>query len=258
MHRLIPRAALVAALVLPLTAVPARADDWELLGTRQVNYRGDHDVIAVTAREGWFRAIKIEVDDGNLEMWNIRVVFANGESFSPETRLVFREDSRSRTIDLPGGRRVISRVEFHYRSRGNRGRAEVRLYGVRHEEGRPRDGDPPRPAGPDADLTGWTRLGTRAVSFRAEKDVIDARGEGAFRRILFRVEDGDIEMFDVTVIFGNGQRFSPATRLVFNPESRSRVIDLPGAARTIRRVEFTYRSIAGGREGRATVTLYGR
>ncbi len=259
MHRLTPRAALLAALVLPLASVPVRADDWELLGTRQVSYRADHDVIAVTAREGWFRAIKIEVDDGNLEMWNIRVVFGNGESFSPETRLVFREDSPSRTIDLPGGRRFINRVEFHYRSRGNRGRAEVKLYGVRHEDGHPHAGETPGPApGAEAGLDGWTRLGTRAVSFRAEKDVIDARGEGAFRRILFRVEDGDLELFDVTVIFGNGQRFSPATRLVFNPESRSRVIDLPGAARNIRRVEFTYRSIAGGREGRATVTLYGR
>lgn len=258
MRRLIASAALVAALT-GSVAAPVRADDWELLGTRQVNYRGDHDVIAVTAREGWFQAIKVEVDDGNLEMWNISVVFANGERFSPETRLVFREDSRSRTIDLPGGRRFIQRVEFFYRSRGARGRAEVRLYGLRHAEERPRAGDTPGPAvGADADLGGWTRLGARAVSFRAEKDVIDARGEGAFRRILFRVEDGDLELFDVTVIFANGQRFSPKTRLVFNPGSRSRVIDLPGAARGIRRVEFTYQSIAGGREGRATVTLYGK
>jgi hypothetical protein len=259
MRRLITRAALLAALILPLASVSARADDWELLGARKVSYRADHDVIAVTAREGWFRAIKIEVDDGNLELWNIRVVFGNGESFSPETRLVFREDSRSRTIDLPGGRRFISRVEFNYRSRGSRGRAEVRLYGVRHEDRRPHAGETPGPAaGAEAGLDGWTRLGTRTVNFRAEKDAIDARGEGPFRRIMLQVEDGDIEMFDVQVVFGNGRRFSPATRLVFNPGNRTRVIDLPGASRDIRRVEFTYRSIAGGGEGRATVTLYGR
>ncbi len=252
--RSIIRAAALAALALSLGPSPARADDWELLGSREVNFRADHDVIAVTAREGWFKAIKIEVDDGNLEMWEIRVIFANGESFAPKTRLVFREDSRSRTIDLPGERRFISRVEFNYRSRGRRGRAEVRLYGTRHEEDHRRDNKPDD----EGDLGAWSRLGSRAVDFRTERDVIEAQGEGPFRRMLIRVDGGDIEMFDIKVLFGNGERFSPPTRLTFNPNSRSRVIDLPGATRNIRRVEFTYRSIAGGREGRATVTLYAK
>lgn len=252
--RSIIRAAALVALALSLDSSPARADDWELLGSRQVNFRADHDVIPVTAKEGWFKAIKIEVDDGNLELWDIRVIFANGETFSPKTRLVFREDSRSRTIDLPGERRFISRVEFNYRSRGRSGKAEVKLYGTRHEDDR-RAGNKP---GDEGDLGAWSRLGSREVDFRTEKDVIEADGEGPFQRMLVKVEGGDIEMFDIKVVFGNGGRFSPTTRLTFNPNSRSRVIDLPGATRNIRRVEFTYRSIAGGREGRATVTLYAK
>ena len=98
----------------------------------------------------------------------------------------------------------------------------------------------------------------RAVNFRAERDRIEAVGDGAFRRIMFVVESGDLEMYDVRVRFRNGEVFSPDTRLVFNSESRSRAIDLPGDRRNISFVEFTYRSPRGGGEGRAAITLYGR
>ena len=250
---------LLALAITLLVASPLHADDWELLGSRQVNFAVDRDVIPVTAREGVFRAIKLEVEDGNLEMYDITVVFGNGEVFSPETRLVFRENSRSRTIDLPGNRRVITRVEFFYRSRARRGKATVRLYGKGAEaaERADRPGSVAPPAAL-ADVAGWTRLGTRAVNFRAERDRIEAVGDGPFRRIMFVVEGGDLEMYDVRVRFRNGEVFSPDTRLVFNSESRSRAIDLPGDRRNISFVEFTYRSLRGGGEGRAAITLYGR
>src|SRR2546427_2075541 len=43
------------------------------------------------------------------------------------------------------------------------------------------------------------------------------------------------ELFEVKITFGDGETFSPATRLYFKENSRSRTIDLPGAARIIRR-----------------------
>ncbi len=103
--------------------------DWELLGTRRVSFRAEKDVIPVTAAEGRFTALRLEVEGGNLEIYNVRIIFGDGQSFSPETRFVFREGSWSRTIDLPGGARVIRRIEFLYRSELKRGRAWVRVYG---------------------------------------------------------------------------------------------------------------------------------
>ncbi len=127
-------ALLAAALILTGCAphasagpVPVRGD-WELLGTRRVSFAAEKDVIGAK-HQGRFRAIKLEVEGGNLDMYNIRVVFGDGESFSPETRVEFREGSWSRTIDLPGGARVIRRIEFWYRSELRRGRATVRVYG---------------------------------------------------------------------------------------------------------------------------------
>lgn len=252
--------ALLAALTLvaaPAPAAPHRLQsEWELLGTRQVNFRGDKDVISVTRREGTFRAIKIEVEGGSLDMHDIRVVFGDGSSFSPETRVEFREGSWSRTIDLPGTARIIRSIEFNYRSELKRGRATVRVYGRQVSEG-PVD----RGEGPVAEprrIAGWERLGSRSVSFKAERDVVSAGREGLFRRVMIVVDDADLELYDVKVVFANGEMFSPETRLYFKEDSRTRVIDLPGEARTIQRIEFSYKSVRGGGDGKAEVHVYGQ
>lgn len=103
----------------------------ELLGARAVGLHADHDVIEVGGSEGRFRRIRLHVSGAPLDMHNVRVVFGDGSSFSPPTRLRFDQGSASRDIDLPGAARVIRRVEFWYNTRGVRhGRAHVQLFGM--------------------------------------------------------------------------------------------------------------------------------
>ena len=111
---------------------------------------------------------------------------------------------------------------------------------------------------PAANQAAWEHLGMRRVNFRLDHDVILAATEGRFRSIRIVVAGGDLELFDVKITFGDGETFSPATRLYFKENSRRRTIDLPGAARIIRRIDFYYRSVPGGGQGRAMVHVYGR
>ena len=256
-------AALAAVALLPAPARPAA--EWELLGSRRVSFAAERDVIDVGAREGTFNAIRIEVDGGSLEMYNIRITFGNGDTWSPNTRVLFRQGSWSRLIDLPGPARVIRTIEFWYRSRVRRGQATVRVFG-RTAAGPPvaapsqptAPAPNPAPTPPPGSTGDWDRIGMRPVDFRLDHDAIVAVGEGAFRAIRIDVEGGDLEMFDVKLTFGNGETFSPGTRLYFRAGTRSRVIDLPGDARIIRRIDFFYRSPPFGGQGRATVHVYGR
>lgn len=102
------------------------------LGGREVNFRVDRDHLVIGPRAGRFSAIRIEVPDASLELYDIRVVFGDGSSFSPETRLQFHAGEGTRRIDLPGGNRVIREITFLYRSdRPAQGRAHVRVYGIR-------------------------------------------------------------------------------------------------------------------------------
>ena len=101
----------------------------------------------------------------------------------------------------------------------------------------------------------WNKLGERWVEGTRDRDVIPVGARaGAYRRIMIVVENSALEMHDVIVYFGDGTSFSPPTRHVFAANTRSHVIDLPGARRTIRSIEFRYGNLPGG--GRAQAELW--
>jgi hypothetical protein len=115
----------------------------------------------------------------------------------------------------------------------------------------PREPHHERVMGPHGD---WVMLGERWVDGVRDRDVITVGArEGRYRRIMIVVENSALEMFDVVVTFGDGDRFSPSTRHVFSANTRSHVIDLPGDARVIRTVEFRYGNLPGGGRARAEV-----
>ena len=101
----------------------------------------------------------------------------------------------------------------------------------------------------------WNKLGERWVDGTRDRDVIPVGARaGAYRRIMIVVENSALEMQDVVVSFDDGSAFSPPTRHVFAANTRSHVIDLPGARRNIHSVEFRYGNLPGG--GRAQAELW--
>lgn len=237
--------------------------NYELLGERKVDFGADKDTIEVTGKEGRFVSIMIGVVDGNVEMYDIEVTFGNDETYSPGIRHEFKQGERSRQIDLPGEARVIKKVTFKYKSKLKRGKATVKLFGKPADAGDKPDPDKPGPGKGEwmdhlpKGHEGYHLLGTREVRFGADRDVIEVTAsEGRFVGIVLGVVDGELEMFNIKVEFGNGEEHSPDVRANFDEKSRSRVIDLPGEARVIKKVVFFYKSKLT--EGRATVKLFGK
>jgi hypothetical protein len=104
----------------------------------------------------------------------------------------------------------------------------------------------------------WELLGRQEVSYRGERDRIDiGRREGKFRQLQIKVEGAPVEIRDMVVTFGNDETFSPNLKHQFDERSRSRIIDLPGERRTVKRIDFNYRS-PDRRDGKGTVEVYGR
>lgn len=104
---------------------------WEKLGQRRVNHGLDRDEIIVTAREGLFTSIRLKAEVAPINIHRCVVHFANGttESF----RFAggdLRAGQVTRNLDLPGNRRVITKVVFWYdtKSRAAR-RGRVELWG---------------------------------------------------------------------------------------------------------------------------------
>jgi hypothetical protein len=114
-----------------------------------------------------------------------------------------------------------------------------------------------RPAQAVESRDDWKKLGEQQVDGTQDRDVIAVGGrEGGFRHLMIVVENSAVELRDVVVNFADGSHFSPPTRLVFGPDTRSGIIDLPGAERVIRSVAFRYGNLPGG--GRAQVELWGK
>lgn len=102
---------------------------WDKLGERMVDGKVDRDVIAVGKADGRFSRIMLVVEHSALEMFDVEVFFGDGSKFSPPTRLVFGKESASRVIDLPGDKRVVTKVAFKYGNLPGGGRAQIELWG---------------------------------------------------------------------------------------------------------------------------------
>jgi hypothetical protein len=104
---------------------------WDEIGALAADLNVDHGIIDARG-EGRFRAIRIEVVNTDLEMYDIKVTFGNGEVFLPGVRVHFQDGSWSRLIDFPGGFRHIKRIEFWYRAtRPGPGQAKMVVWGLR-------------------------------------------------------------------------------------------------------------------------------
>jgi hypothetical protein len=101
-------------------------------------------------------------------------------------------------------------------------------------------------------------LGEQDVDFKVDHDTINVRNhEGSFRALYFSVEENDIELFNLVVDFGNGEKQMINSRLIFHEGSRSRLIDLNGRDRRIKSIQFTYKTVGTWRDGKAHVVVYG-
>lgn len=105
----------------------------------------------------------------------------------------------------------------------------------------------------------WVFLGERVVNDRAERDSIAIDGvTGELSALKIRVLRRPVHIIDMKVHFANGRVQDVSLRRVIPAGDESRVIDLVGSDRRVRRVEFRYEAESRGRGKRATIQLYGR
>ncbi|MCW5770888.1 MAG: hypothetical protein KIT16_04570 [Rhodospirillaceae bacterium] len=221
---------------------------WELLGSRQVGFGVDRDVVS-GAGQGQFTVIRLCVRNNAVHFRHVEVEFANGQRQNVVFNARLRPGQCSPNLDLAGDARRISRVMLAYNSVPNfRGQAVVSVYGLHRAMG-------PGP-GPGPGSAGWERMGTHQVGFRVDRDTFFLQGEGRFRALRLCVARNGVHFRDVTVVFGNGERQDLPVQRFIGPGQCTPVLDLRGNARRIRQVVMLYNAQHNFR-GQAAVTLYG-
>jgi len=230
-------ACLTAALLLLSTAADAQ-QGWQQLG--QITYRAEpqRGVISV-ANAGRVQAIRIEVQQNDVEISNVRVVFANNASEDFRLGQLIRAGSMSPPIRLPGNRQVRD-IIITYVPRG-----PARIIVAADTRG-----GPPEPQ--------WAELGCKSIGFLIDRDIIKVgRKEGRFSSLRVRVRGNDIMLFRLGVVYGNGKRDTLDVKTNIKAGSETKPIGLRGENRGIDQIELIYGSRPGF-GGKATVCVDGR
>jgi hypothetical protein len=90
-------------------------------------------------------------------------------------------------------------------------------------------------------MKSWTELGSKKVNWNVDKDVlIVGPYEGALSKLKIKVTGGTVHMIRMVVTYGNGAKDEIPLRHVFTRGSESRVIDLRGGNRVIKKITFVY------------------
>jgi hypothetical protein len=104
---------------------------------------------------------------------------------------------------------------------------------------------------------GWSFIADKMVAFGVDHDVIvTGNSNDDFRKLKLKVTMGPLKMYDMKVYFDNGTMQDVSIRTHIPQGGESRVIDLDGGLRHIKRIEFWYET-KGFRKGRSRVAVWG-
>jgi hypothetical protein len=101
---------------------------WDLLG--------DRDALEVR-NTNKYTAIRFQIEKRDVRLNSLSVYYVNGDKLSPAVDDVIRAGQSSRVIELAADGKIISKIEFKYRTEGSilKGRGRVLVFGKRYDPG---------------------------------------------------------------------------------------------------------------------------
>jgi hypothetical protein len=105
---------------------------------------------------------------------------------------------------------------------------------------------------------GWELLGESKVDFIRDKDQVDVISSNRYPALRFKVEKREIRLNDLNVVYQNGDKLSPVIDELISADQYSRDIELGPEGKSIRSVDFKYRTTGNILKGRGNVLLFGK
>src|SRR5262245_31597642 len=98
-------------------------------GTKEIERHVDHDKISCHGKDT-YRALRLHVNGAAVQFDRIVVEYGNHQSRTYPFRMRVRANGTSPVLDLVGGERDITDVEFWYEKASWGKKPEVQLYGL--------------------------------------------------------------------------------------------------------------------------------
>ncbi len=115
------------------------------------------------------------------------------------------------------------------------------------------------PATARSNANRWTSLGELHVKDRVDRDTLRLKSaKGTFDSIRLKVKGHAVQFHSLTIHFENGTEQEVALRSVIRAGKFSRVIDLTGGQRQLKKIVFVYDAQTRRRGKGAKIKVYGR
>jgi hypothetical protein len=103
----------------------------------------------------------------------------------------------------------------------------------------------------------WRFIADKWVNYGVDRDVINLGDfKDDFRQIKLKVTDAPLRMYDMKIYFDNGEVQDVSLKSLFRQGDESRIIDLNGGMRHLRKIEFWYET-KGVRKGKVRIVVLG-
>jgi hypothetical protein len=246
---------------------------WHKIGERTVDFARDRDEIMVIGADR-FSAIKFIVTDAPIDLIDLEVYYESGDKQNINVRTPVLAGKESRVIDLNGGERSLSKIVFVYKTLANQkaDKANVEVWGLKtnasiNSSNNKVTGETqtattgkstiPSPTVVMSDKTGWHNLGSRTVDFSKDRDEILVIGADRFSSIKFTVTGAAIDLQDLEVYYESGDKQDIQVRTPILAGKESRVIDLKGGERSLKKIVFIYKTLPNQKDEKASVEVWG-
>lgn len=246
---------------------------WHKIGEKTVDFTRDRDEIVIIGADR-FSTIKVKITEASITLYNLEVHYDHGDLQVIKVRDPIKDNGESPEYDLKGTERDLKKVVFVYKTVANRKeeKAHVELWGLKinakdntsantntgtSDDINPVSSVTPSPAVMISDKAGWHKIGERKVDFARDRDEIMIVGADRFAAIKFKVTEAPIDLQELEVYYESGVKQDIPVRTPILSGNESRVIDLNGGERNLKKIVFVYKTLPNQKEQKAHVEVWG-
>jgi len=107
------------------------------------------------------------------------------------------------------------------------------------------------------DNTGWRKIAKTWVDFKKDRDVVNILVSNRFAAIKFQVQNAPINLIEIEVFYSSGDNQKIKINSPIKAEGYSRVIDLNGGERNLKKIVFVYKTLSNRKDKKARLQVWG-
>ncbi len=234
---------------------------WHKISETTVDFKNERDEVTIMGADR-FAAIQFKVEDAPINLISLEVFYESGDKQDIVVRTPIKAHGESRIIDLKGGERNLKKIAFVYKTIPNSKdqKAHVEIWGLKtntNEKNTITGSTTPQPSIIMSDKKGWHQIGSRSVDFVRDRDEILVLGADRFSAIQFRVTEASIQLMNLEVYYESGDKQNIDVNSPIMAGEDSKVINLNGGERSLKKIVFVYKTIPNQTAEKATVEVWG-